>query len=491
MKKLFTLFAAMLMGLSASAQLERPKLVVGIMVDQMRWDYLYYYYNQFGQGGLRRLLNEGYSFDNTLINYVPTVTAIGHSSVYTGSVPALTGIAGNNVYENGKSVDISADPTVKSVGSDNEAGRKSPRRLQTTTIGDMLKMATDGKAKVIGVALKDRAAMFPAGPGADAAYWWDTKAGHYITSTYYMNELPKWVQEVNKKIGVKGGTEVKTTTKIGVDKTFQMAEAAIENEQMGLDSITDLLAISVSSTDAIGHTYGTRGKENHEVYMELDRQLADFLGYLDSKVGRGNYLVFFTADHGASHNYNVLRSYKLPGGGTDAGKTMPEIGLKAGQELGIGQNIILGEDANRIYLDHDLIAKSGKSLDEAKQVVINLLNQLPTTLRAVDYEKVEQAPIPQRIKEMIVNGYYRPLSGDIYLISKANWQDSPNNPKYTGTQHAMWNPYDAHIPFILMGWHVNHGQTVEPTHITDIAPTVCAMLRIQMPGSCIGDAKME
>ena len=212
MKKLFTLFASMLMGLSAAAQLERPKLVVGIMVDQMRWDYLYYYYNQFGQGGLRRLLNEGYSFDNTLINYVPTVTAIGHSSVYTGSVPALTGIAGNNVYENGKSVDISADPTVKSVGSDNEAGRKSPRRLQTTTIGDMLKMATDGKAKVIGVALKDRAAMFPAGPGADAAYWWDTKAGHYITSTYYMNELPKWVQEVNKKIGVKGGTEVKTTT---------------------------------------------------------------------------------------------------------------------------------------------------------------------------------------------------------------------------------------------------------------------------------------
>ena len=290
------MIVAALVCVSAMAEIQRPKLVVGLVVDQMRWDYLYYYYDQYGEGGLRKLVDEGFSFENTMINYVPTVTAIGHTSIYTGTTPALHGICGNDFYINGKRTYCCGDETVLSVGSDSKEGQMSPRNNLASGIGDVLKIATDYKAKVIGVALKDRAAILPAGHGADAAYWWDGSAGHFVSSTYYMNELPKWAQEMNKKIGVKPGTDIKRSPE-GVIKTFQMAIAALENEQMGQDNITDMLAISISSTDVIGHAIGTRGPENYAVYMELDRQLANFFKVLDEKVGKGNYLLFLSADH--------------------------------------------------------------------------------------------------------------------------------------------------------------------------------------------------
>ena len=191
MKKiLLTLLMGLILVTPSFSQIQRPKLIVGLVVDQMRWDYLYYYYNQYRSNGLRRLVDNGFSFENTLINYVPTVTAIGHSSIYTGSVPALTGIAGNNFYINGKPVYCCDDSTVTSVGSNSKEGMMSPRNLWATGIGDVLKIATDYRSKVIGIALKDRAAILPAGHAADAAYWWDQSAGHFITSTYYMKQLP-------------------------------------------------------------------------------------------------------------------------------------------------------------------------------------------------------------------------------------------------------------------------------------------------------------
>ena len=451
MKKIFTLLAAILLAapMLAGSNVQRPKLVIGLVVDQMRWDYLYYYYPQFGPDGLRRLVDEGYSYENTLINYVPTVTAIGHSSVYTGSVPALTGIAGNNFVKDGKKVYCCDDDNVSSVGSNSKEGKMSPRNLLASGIGDQLRIATDFKGKVIGIALKDRAAILPAGHAASAAYWWDQSAGHFITSTYYMKELPKWVKEVNKKIQTKPGTNVKTSVP-GVTKTFQMAEAAIDGEQLGQDSITDLLAVSVSSTDAIGHEYGTRGQENHDVYMELDRQVGQFLKYLDEKVGRGNYLLFLTADHGAAHNHNFLK----------------------------------------IYLNREAIAKSGKKLADVKQQMIETLEQDSNILYVVDYDKVLTTSLPARLREMIVNGYNKKRSGDLFYVPRPDWEDVSNAADYRGTSHGLWNPTDAHIPFVLYGWHITHGQTDEPTHIVDIAPTICELLHIQMPNECIGDAKL-
>lgn len=489
MKKLLSLLVAAVLAVPSMAQISRPKLVVGLVVDQMRWDYLYYFYDQYRTDGLRRLVDQGYSFENTMIDYVPTVTAIGHSSIYTGSVPALHGIAGNNFYKDGRMIYCCDDDAVSSVGSKSKEGKMSPRNLLATTIGDVLKIHTDYKAKVIGVALKDRAAILPAGHAADAAYWWDTSAGHFISSTYYMTKLPAWAERTNKQLQVKPGTDVKTSVE-GVTKTFQMASAALENEGLGTDDVTDLLAISISSTDAIGHKFGTRHELTRESYMELDRQLAAFFQLLDARVGRGNYLLFLSADHGAAHNPNEMKAHKIPAGGLNAGAWLGNISSAVGQRLGISGKIIKDENAGRLYLDHDLIAQSGKSLSEVKQAVIDEMEKRDDILYVVDYDHALTTSIPQPIRDRIVNGYNKKRSGDLIYIPRAGWENVSDKEDYVGTTHGEWNPYDAHIPFVMYGWHVGHGQTSEPTHMTDIAPTICAMLHIQMPNSCVGNAKM-
>ncbi len=488
MKRIVFLVTTILLSAVSYSQIERPKLVVGLVVDQMRWDYLYYYYDQFQEGGLRRLVDDGYSFENTMINYVPTVTAIGHASIYTGATPALHGIAGNEYHICDTMTYCVYDNTVKSVGSNSSSGQMSPRNLLAGGIGDVLKIATDYKAKVFGVALKDRASILPAGHAADAAYWWDTSAGHFVSSTYYMKELPEWVKQVNKKVGVAPGTDVKTTA-AGVTKTFEMAEALLENENIGTDEVTDLLAISISSTDAIGHAYGTRGKENKDAYMELDRQLAHFFQVLDNKVGRGNYLLFLSADHGGAHNPNVLKANKMPAGGLEMWNYLKTVEQSVEKAFGVKDQLIMEENATRIYLNHKNIARNGLSLDAVKQAVVNELEKNPHILYAVDYDKVLTTSIPMPIRERIVYGYNKKRSGDIIYIANANWENVSDAADYVGTTHSQWNPYDSHIPFVLYGWHVGHGQTSDPAYIVDIAPTICAMLHIQMPNSCVGNAK--
>ena len=468
------------------AQIQRPKLVVGLVVDQMRWDYLYYYYSQYRTDGLRRLVDQGFSFENTLINYVPAVTAVGHSSIYTGSVPAFTGIVSNNFYLHDKWIYCCDDPSVKTVGSNSEEGKMSPRNLLASGLGDVLKMATDGKAKVIGISIKDRAAILPAGHSGDAAYWWDTAAGHFITSSYYMNQLPEWVKAANKKIATKPGTNVITSV-AGVTKTFQMAEAALVNEQLGQDSVTDLLTISVSSTDAIGHTFGTRGQMNHDVFMELDKQLALFMNKLDEKVGKGQWLLFLSADHGASHNHNLLKQRRMAAGGLDFNKNFKPVETALEKELGFAP-VIKKESNGWVYINEVGAAKNGKSMDKVKEAVCEKLLANDSILYAVDCEKVLTTTVPQPVREMIVNGYRKGRSGDIFIVPKAGWEDVDGSDKYIGTTHAQWNPYDTHIPFVLYGWNVPHGQTSAETNITDIAPTICAMLHIQMPNSCVGKA---
>ena len=226
-----------------AAGVDRPRLVVGIAVDQMRWDYLYRYYGLYGEGGFKRLMAEGYNCENTMINYVPTVTAVGHTSIFTGSVPAIHGIAGNDFMKDGRMVYCCTDTTVRSVGSDTDAGLMSPRNLLATTIGDELKIATDFKAKVVGVSLKDRASILPAGHSADGAYWIDYATGTFITSTYYMDKLPQWVVNFNKQYGGKTEKEIAYST-YGNLITEEMAKAAIEGEALGQDSVTDMLTVS-------------------------------------------------------------------------------------------------------------------------------------------------------------------------------------------------------------------------------------------------------
>ena len=230
MKKIFLSLLVCIMALTASAQVARPKLVVGLVIDQMRWDYMYYYYDKYGEGGMKRLMAEGFSCDNQMLNYVPTITGVGHSSIYTGAVPAANGIPGNDFYLDGKRVYCTDDPDVKGVGTDSKAGCMSPKNMLGTTIGDMLRCATDFRSKVIGIALKDRASILPAGHAANAAYWYDKSVAGFITSSYYMDALPDWVKKFNRSSGMKKGYDPKSGAD-GVTLTFNMAEAALKNEQ--------------------------------------------------------------------------------------------------------------------------------------------------------------------------------------------------------------------------------------------------------------------
>jgi len=519
-----------------SNSIPRPKLVVGIVVDQMRWDYLYRFYDRYQQNGIKRLLNEGFSCDNTLIDYIPTFTAPGHSSIYTGSVPALTGIAGNDfiIQATGKSVYCTEDTTVKTVGADSKAGQMSPRNLLTTTVTDELKLATNFRSKVIGVALKDRGGILPAGHTADAAYWFDDKSGNWITSTYYMNELPQWVKDFNaqklaetylkldwnpifpvdtyvqtlpddsKYEGKFPGTSAPTlpvktsalykgnlgmirSTPYGNTITLDMAVAAINGEQLGQHDQTDFLAVSFSSTDYIGHQFGPNSVEIEDTYLKLDQNFASLFTFLDAKLGKGNYTVFLTADHGAAHNTAFLKDHGIPAGIWDDGAVRDSLNKVLSQKYHV-EKLVLSMANYQVNFNYKDLQYAKLDIDAVKKDCIDYLEKSPGVAYAVDLKKAQSANIPEELRLRVINGYNTARSGEIQVILFPGWftghGSGDNGP--TGTTHGTWNPYDTHIPLVFMGWGIPHGHLNRETHMTDIAPTIAALLHIQAPNGNIG-----
>ncbi len=497
MKKIFSLLLLMactVVQLQAQPQFgEKPKLVVGVVVDQMRWDYLSCYYDKFGADGFRRLLDQGYSFDNCLINYLPTVTAIGHTSAYTGTTPAFHGICGNNFTIDGRYVYCTDDDKVEPVGSDNrKEGQMSPRNLLATTIGDQLRLHTDFKSKVIGVSYKDRAAILPAGRSANAAYWLDKKNRRFITSTYYMNELPVWVKKQNETVEQnavfkKMGKDIGLSPETG-HITVDMAIAALDGEQLGQGGETDMLCVSFSQTDVIGHKWSTRGEHTDEAYMELDKDIAKLLKALDEKVGRGNYLLFLTADHGAAHNWKFMEDHGLNGGKWQSGQIRKDLEKYIAAKLGNTKPVVQHVLDYRFFLDHQAISEQGLDLQRVKDVTIEFLRKAPNVSFVADYEKVGSAPIPDFLRERILRGYNYRRSGDIIVCVEPGYYEYGGWSSPVGTTHGEWNPYDAHIPLLFYGWKVPHGASSREVHITDIAPTVCSLLHIQQPNACIGES---
>lgn len=509
---------------------QRPKLVVGIVIDQMRWDYLYRYQKRYTDSGFMRLLNEGFSCENTVIPYVPSVTAIGHTCIYTGSVPSIHGIAGNNFVKNGEKVYCTDDDTVKPVGSNSEAGLMSPRNLWVTTIGDEMKIASNGRAKVVGVALKDRASILPAGHNPDGAFWFDDKSGNFITSTYYMNQLPKWVEAFNgKKLpehylsekwntlypkdtyiestsdeneyenGIKKGVKatlplnlpelykkygynIIRNTPFGNSLTFDMAKAAIDGEQLGADDETDLLAVSCSSTDYIGHQVGTHAVETEDTYLRLDKAIADFLSYLDAKVGKGNYLVFLSADHGAMNNARFLQDRRIPAGNWDDGVAAKKLNEVLAKEYPNTGDLVKTVMNYQVFFNREVIKNQHLDFAKIKQTVVDFLKEDSCVLYACDMEKTMTESIPEEVKYRIVNGYNRERSGDIQIVLKPNFYTHGMK----GTDHGAWNLYDTHIPLVFMGWGIKHGTTTKRTFMTDIAPTIGALIHVQAPNGCVG-----
>lgn len=519
------------------SQIERPKLVVGLVVDQMRWDYLYRFYDKFGDDGFKRLLNKGYSLDNVHINYVPTVTALGHTSIYTGSVPAIHGIAGNDWTdkETGKNVYCTTDESVQPVGTANaRVGSHSPRNLWSTTVTDELRLATNFQGKVIGVSLKDRASILPAGHTPNGAFWFDDSSGNFITSSYYMNDLPQWLKSFNAQNlpdrlvangwntllpinqytesspdnssweGLLGSAKTPTFpysnlqadyqakkdniryTPFGNTLTLKLAEASVEGENLGQDQITDILAINLASTDYAGHKFGPNSIEVEDVYLRLDQDLAQFFSYLDSKVGKEQYTVFLSADHGGAHSVGFLQEHKIATGFFGDGMEK-DLNQKLKDKFGVDK-LINGVDNYQIYFDRKLMKDNKLELESIKEFAIQELEKDPTVLFAVSTTEVQEATIPEPIKQRIINGINRQRSGDIQLISHDSML-----PAYakTGTTHSVWNSYDAHIPLIFMGWGIKHGESNMPYNMTDIAPTISALLHIQFPSGNIGNPITE
>ncbi|HEY5406723.1 MAG TPA: alkaline phosphatase PafA [Ginsengibacter sp.] len=516
-------------------EVSRPKLVVGIVIDQMRWDYLYRYYPLYEEGGFKRLLNEGFSCENTFINYLPSYTAVGHSTIFTGSVPAIDGIVGNDWIDQltGKSWYCTDDTTESTVGSASDEGRMSPRNLLVSTITDELRLATNFQSRVVGVSLKDRAAILPAGHTANGAFWFDDATGNFITSSYYMKQLPVWVDDFNKSNEpeklvadewntllplssyvqstedsepwegnfkdektsafphhisalVKKNTDVIRSTPFGNTLTLDFAKAAINGYNLGNGAATDFLTINCASTDYVGHMFGPNSIEVEDVYLRLDKELASFFTFLDSKVGKGNYLLFLTADHGVAHAINFMKEHQLPAGLFNTSAIINGLNQTLNNKFGVAGLVNSGMNYH-INFNLKKLDSSHLDYDAVKKLTVQFLKQQPGISFAADIDQIGIASIPEPIKSMIINGYYSKRCGPIIMIPDPGWFAG----SLKGTTHGDWNPYDTHIPLVFTGWHIQHGSINRETHMTDIAPTIAALLHIQMPNGCIGKAISE
>lgn len=509
----------------------RPKLVVGLVIDQMRWDYLYRYSDRYKpDGGFKRLLKQGFSNENTLIPYTPTVTACGHTCIYTGSVPAIHGITGNTWYQRsaGKVRYCTEDKTVQTVGSSSASGQMSPRNLLVTTIGDELRLATNFRSKVIGIAMKDRGAILPAGHAANAAYWYDNLSGQWISSTYYQNSLPAWVSNFNSQklvdqfyqqgwstlyplntyvsstadekqyegkpfgAAAKGfpydlkamiGKNYNTiaVTPFGNTMTLQLAKEAVIGEALGNNGVTDMLTVSLSSPDYIGHTFGPNSIEAEDGFLRLDADLGDFLNFLDQKVGKGQYLFFLSADHGVAHVPGFMAEHQLPGGLVDGSKILASVNAELGKSFGSAQ-LAISVQNNQVYLDRHLIDSLQLNYSLVTRKLIDYFMTVPGVQRAFATEQLSATTLPSKIREMVANGYLPDRSGDVQVILLPQYMETGP----TGTTHGEWNPYDAHIPLVWYGWNIKPGKSNQEVYMTDIAPTIAALLHIQMPNGTIG-----
>lgn len=485
MKKFALLLLALLGMASSHAQsaIDRPRLVVGIVVDQMRWDYLYTYNQMWRADGMRRLLREGYSCANTIIDYVPTYTACGHSCVYTGTTPAFNGIVGNTMMVHGKAVASVQDSKVKSVGTTTKVGQASPRNLLVTTLGDELRLATNMKARVVGVSLKDRAAILPAGHAANGAYWYDSKVPGFVTSTYYCDRLPQWVEQFNKRNKRTMTDYDLWNNRNGVTMTIDMALAAIDGERLGQDEVPDLLAISISTTDYVGHTWSTRSLQLDSIYDQLDIDMARLLNSLDQKVGKGNYLLFLTADHGATHNYKYMSEHHLPTGTMGNTSFEKKVNEEVKSRFGIDK-VIKAHIGYNWFLDNEAIAAARADREAVKRTIIELVESDDCISWVIDCEHPYDRGIPREVVDRVVKGYYPKRCGELYVIPVTGVYSGSHSGK--GSTHGTWNQSDSHIPLLFYGWHVPHGERIERNGMVDIAPTIAAMLHIQAPDACIG-----
>lgn len=513
-------------------KLEQPKLVVGIVVDQMRFDDMYRYYNYFGENGFKELLKSGANFTFAHFNYEPTTTAPGHASIYTGSFPHYHGIIANDFFDKSskKFVNAVKDQNYNSIGSNDEVGQCSPKRLLSSTITDQIKLFNNLQSKVIAVSIKDRGAILPGGQLADAAYWYNYKTGDFISSSYYMNSLPDWLVKFNEKNlpdnYMKNGWKLmlsenyykfnpdfsgenkpnifKEETKLPYDfkdfsdeeinNAFQftpyanqiivdLAKEIIINENLGKSEVPDFLSLSFSATDIIGHTWGNFSIELMDTYIRLDKTIAELLSFLNQNVGKGNYLLFLTSDHGAIETPSFLNKINAINGELNTKAFLDSLKSFAMSEFG-SDKIILNFSNRQIYLDREYIKEKNLEFDDVEESLVHYLRDnfdaIQNIMTRSDLEKLIGNRIPQNT---LLNGWNPYRSGDIIFNLKPGYLN--NYMKY-GTTHSSVYSYDTHVPLIFYGWKIPSKTINHQVYITDIAATLANLLKINQPNTCVG-----
>ena len=511
----------------------KPKLVVGIVVDQMRYDYLTRFYNKYGNGGFKRLINEGFNCKNNHYNYVPTFTGPGHASIFTGTSPKNHGIIANYWYDkfSKETVYCAEDSSVSAVGSDTDRDRMSPHRMKTTTFADENRLFTQMRGKTIGISIKDRGAILPAGHSANAAYWFrGADEGNFITSSYYMNSLPSWVNEFNAtntaesylrewntlydidtytesgsdlnvfEGGFKGqenatfpydlavlkdsnkGFDIIKATPFGNSIVADFAIKAIEAEELGKDNITDVLTVSFSSTDYVGHNFGVNSKEIEDTYIRLDKDLERLFQALDAQVGVGEYTLFLTADHGAVEVPAYLQSAKIPAGYFNKDEFKKQLNAFLTKEFQ-ASDLIESISNDQIFLNRTSLKQWDLDLKDVQYAIVNEVINYKHIDKVYSSRTMQNATFSGGIEALLQNGYHQKRSGDIILVK------DPAVISYskTGSTHGSGSTFDTHVPLLFYGNGIKKGSTLTKTEIIDIAPTISALLGISYPNGATGN----
>ncbi|WP_010181631.1 alkaline phosphatase PafA [Aquimarina agarilytica] len=519
--------------LVSSLWAQKPKLVVGIVVDQMRFDYLTRFEKRYSENGFKRLINEGFECKNHHYNYMPTYTGPGHASIFTGTSPNNHGIIANNWYDKfeDKEVYCAGDQKVKALGTESIKEKMSPRRMLTTTFADQNRLHTQFRGKTIGVSIKDRGAILPAGHTANGAYWFRGKEeGQWVSSTFYGNKLPDWVVDFNERDAVKKQMQswntlypINTYTASGPDDTnfengykgkektvfpydlkklakknngfdilkvspfgntlvTDFAIKAIEKELLGQDTYTDVITISYSSPDYIGHNFGVNSVEIEDTYLRLDLELGRLFKELDKKVGKDNYTIFLTADHGAVHVPSYLKRHKIAAGYFDEASFKAEVVnfLKSTfNENGLVKKIM----NQQVYLNYELIREKKLSLEKITNELAHFIRQQKHMQYVFTRSQLESEGMTSYIGRLIQNGFHQRLSGDVVYVL------APSIISYgkKGSTHGSPQSYDTHVPLLFYGKGIKQGKTYKKTSVTDITPTISALLGIGMPNGVTGN----
>lgn len=517
--------------LGYAGTLDSPKLVVGIVVDQMRQEYLYRYQSKFGDKGFRLLLQEGFSLSNAHCNYMPTETAPGHASIFTASSPSVHGIIGNYWWDRKTQQTVSCvdSKLYRTVGGAEGVGA-GPDKLLSTTITDELKISSQQKAKVFGISIKDRGAILPAGHMPDGAYWFDGDSGNFVTSTYYQDALPAWLTAFNQQglakkmseqiwqtllpleqytesgrdespyermypgetstafphdlaviTAAKGDFGPLEATAFGNDLLLELSKALLENEKLGTGESCDFLTISFSSTDRLGHQAEPNSVEVEDMYLRLDRTVAELIQFLDARVGRDSYVLFLTADHGAAENRQYLADHRIPGGLIQP-KDLQQSLTQHLKQLYPGKEIIEAVSSEQVYLREDI----GSERSIYEQAIVEYLRSFTGIAQVYTQAELRQIPLDEKsIRGNVIRGYYPNRSGDIFYVMQPQWVAYP--PTTTGTGHGSPYPYDTHVPALFLGKNIPAGSSSEYHRIQDIAATLAVLIGTKYPSGCIGE----